>query len=216
MDGSRFDLLTRRLTADLSRRRGLGLLAAIGLASVVSPPQTGAKKKKKKKPCPPCKGRKKSKCKKTLPDGTACDGGSCQAGSCVVASSPPPPPPPECSGNGDCDAAETCQAGACVPRCPEASAPNYCGITDSCASPCTGGKVFAPNTCTCHCVETTCCACQGGSNPFCRAGVGDSLACFNLCNTLNPGSSSASGALPGESWVCGATVAEGCKQTCVP
>ena len=84
MDTDRFDALTRVL----SRRRGLGVLTALGFSVLAAPARTEAKKKA----CPPCKKRKKGKCKGTLPDGTACDGGTCQTGTCVTA--PPPPGPP--------------------------------------------------------------------------------------------------------------------------
>lgn len=94
MDGVRFDYLTRALSDARSRRHTItvfaGALSALGLAS------TGAKAKKKKKPCPPCK---KGKCKGLQPAGTPCTGGSCDgAGTCLLAPSPPPspPPPPVC------------------------------------------------------------------------------------------------------------------------
>ena len=62
MDAGQFDILTRRLGLAGSRRRALGgvLLGALGLLGVPHD-QTAAKKKK---PCPPCKKRKKGKCKK--------------------------------------------------------------------------------------------------------------------------------------------------------
>lgn len=57
MDADRFDRLTRSLTSRLTRRRGLGLLGAVGLGSLVAPAHVDAKKKKKKKkkPQPACK-----------------------------------------------------------------------------------------------------------------------------------------------------------------
>jgi hypothetical protein len=74
MDAYRFDILTRRLTLVLSRRRSLGLLASLGLPNLISPTLAGAEKKKA---CPPCKKRKQGKCKKKKPGGTACSGGAC-------------------------------------------------------------------------------------------------------------------------------------------
>ena len=74
MDAYRFDILTRRLTLVLSRRRSLGLLASLGLPNPISPKLAGAEKKKA---CPPCKKRKQGKCKKKKPGGTACSGGAC-------------------------------------------------------------------------------------------------------------------------------------------
>ena len=89
MDGSRFDRLVVSLVTTGSRRRAVAsvLVGALGLLSA-QPNESAAKKK----PCPPCKKRKAGKCKKTLPDGTACEnGGSCLSGSCRAASVVPPP-----------------------------------------------------------------------------------------------------------------------------
>jgi hypothetical protein len=87
MDGFAFDALTRSLTSAGSRRRALtglvsGTLGLILAASVID--EAAAKKK-----CPPCKKRKKGKCKKKQPDGTACAGGTCRGGSCVLAAPGP-------------------------------------------------------------------------------------------------------------------------------
>jgi hypothetical protein len=73
MDDSRFDTLTRSLTTAGSRRRALTTVlgGALGLVAAASLDDAVAKKK----PCPPCKKRKKGKCKAKLPDGTACSGG---------------------------------------------------------------------------------------------------------------------------------------------
>ena len=89
MDGARFDTLARSLIAIGSRRRALtaALGGSLGLLSLDRRDEAAARKKA----CPPCKKRKKGKCKKRLPDGTACAGGSCQAGSCVAATPPPSP-----------------------------------------------------------------------------------------------------------------------------
>lgn len=108
MDAVQFDTLARSLTSPRSRRGALAAVvgSALGAAALT---ETEAKKK----PCPPCKKRKKGKCKANLPDGTGCAGGSCQSGGCVATTTPPPPPPvctPSCT-NG-----RTCQAGVCV--CP--------------------------------------------------------------------------------------------------
>jgi hypothetical protein len=56
MDASRFDSLTRSLTARLTRRGGLGLLGALGLGARIDLAGIDAKKKKKKKKKkkPPC------------------------------------------------------------------------------------------------------------------------------------------------------------------
>jgi hypothetical protein len=124
MDADRFDALTRTLSAAGSRRRAL----ASGLAGLLGTLVIGRAEAKKKKPCPPCKKRKKGKCKKKRPNGTTCPGGACQDGACVATATSPPAP--RCIGNcagkvcGDdgcgglcgfaCTNGETCQNGACV------------------------------------------------------------------------------------------------------
>ncbi len=100
MDGPRFDVLTQRLTNRLRRRRMLGWLTLLGVPGLATSSVADAKNKnksKKKKPCQPCIGRKKGKCKRALPDGTTCVGGTCQGGTCV-----PSPPPPTCGAGGPC------------------------------------------------------------------------------------------------------------------
>ena len=119
MDADRFDTLARTLTAAGSRRQALvatlggGLSLVLGAASV---DEAGAKKR-----CPPCKKRKLGKCKKKLPDGTACSGGTCQAGACCLPESP-----------------ETTCAGRC------GTWPNTCRQTVSCP-PCAGGMYCLAN-----------------------------------------------------------------------
>ncbi|MBL8129912.1 MAG: hypothetical protein JNM64_19905, partial [Chloroflexia bacterium] len=75
MDGHQF--LRQRPALAASRRSALSALlaipAAIPLTTVVA----------KKKRCAPCKRRKKGKCKKNKPDGTACPQGACQRGRCL-------------------------------------------------------------------------------------------------------------------------------------
>src|SRR5262245_16759208 len=66
MVGSRFAALSRLLAAGHSRRGLTRLLGLVALATPVAirlPAKTAAKKK----PCPPCKKRKKGKCKANLP-----------------------------------------------------------------------------------------------------------------------------------------------------
>lgn len=81
MDYSRFDDLTTRLAAGLSRRHGLGAVTAFGIGALLT--HEAAAKKHKKKACPPCTKRKKGKCEGVLPDNTACDGGVCVSGQCL-------------------------------------------------------------------------------------------------------------------------------------
>jgi hypothetical protein len=90
MDDPRFDALARSLVSAGSRRRALtGLVTStLGLLGA----RTEADAAKKKKPCAPCKKRKKGKCKANLPDGTTCEnGGSCLSGSCRPTAGPPAP-----------------------------------------------------------------------------------------------------------------------------
>lgn len=88
MDVGQFDALTWTLTTSGSRRRVLGGLLPGSLGFFGARVEQAAAKKKK--PCPPCKKRKKGKCKAKLPDGTACEnGGTCQSGSCRATTVPP-------------------------------------------------------------------------------------------------------------------------------
>lgn len=81
MDNARFDDLTTRLAAGMSRRHGLGAVTAFGIGALFT--REAAAKKHKKKPCPPCQKRKNGKCKGILPDNTACDDGVCVSGQCL-------------------------------------------------------------------------------------------------------------------------------------
>jgi hypothetical protein len=141
MDADRFDAIARAVRSGSPRRTLLGLglggvLAALGPDAIVA----------KKKACPPCKKRKKGKCKANLPDGTACASGTCQGGSCVAASVPPSPPP-SASGCSPCTiSGQTCVAGQCT--CP-ATLPDSCG--GACLPSCGVGKARRPN-CSC-CIQ---------------------------------------------------------------
>src|SRR5215216_4265304 len=79
MESNHFDALIRTVTVAGSRRTLLGTFCGGVLATLLHD-RTDAKKK----PCPPCKKRKKGKCKKKLPDGTPCKGGACNSGRCVA------------------------------------------------------------------------------------------------------------------------------------
>lgn len=121
MDADRFAAALRTLTTAPSRRTVLRALGGLGLAGLLRWDDVAAKKRKKK-PCPPCKTRKKGKCKGLLPDGTACAGGTCQGGTCVCV--------PES------------QVATCAGRC--GTWPNTCGQYVSCPS-CTDGKLCLGN-----------------------------------------------------------------------
>ena len=211
-----FDALTRSLAESHSRRGitrllgGLGLSATLpALLGLLSPDATAARKKHKKKPCPPCKKRSKGRCKKKLRDGTACRGGTCRGGSCVAlaAPSPPPPPGPTCTDrlrNGtetDVDCGGTC------PRCPDFQT---CASRDDCRGAlCTGDvcRVCDPaiaNQCGNDALGS--CSCQKRNDgqrfcaqaasfvlvnkcPLCPADThcvetgASSVRCFKLCGT---------------------------------
>ena len=144
MDGFRFDALTRALSSAGSRRAlAAGFAGALGMLPRVAPDDAAARKK----PCPPCKKRKQGKCKKKLPDGTACpNGGTCQSGRCVAATPGGCPsgqkpcagrciPSNQCCTNSDCPALRpSCEQGACT--CPP-ERPLLCPGSNDCQQCCT-------------------------------------------------------------------------------
>jgi hypothetical protein len=93
MDGSDFDALARSLTATGSRRQALAAVL-IGALSLVRGGFSVQEAEAKKKKCPPCKKRKRGKCKGKKPDGTVCGPDQvCAGGACVV---------PACGAGGPC------------------------------------------------------------------------------------------------------------------
>lgn len=98
MDTDRFDAVATSLAQGLTRRRGLGLLAALGaaaaFASPFAPDDAAAKRKKRKKhkpkkPCPGGCGVCQTCSGKTcaiMADGTACGSGTCVGGQCITCS----------------------------------------------------------------------------------------------------------------------------------
>ena len=99
MDRNTFDELTRTVASISTRRRFGGMLAALGLGSVVSLRLPGADEAEAKKKCTkvgqkPKKG--KQCCKGLVKDGT---------GRCAQ-----PPKPQFCAGQNHCVLASTCQA----------------------------------------------------------------------------------------------------------
>lgn len=182
MDGTCFDTMTRRLSLASSRRRALGgvLLGALGLVGMDAEPTTA-----KKKPCPPCKKRKKGKCKGTLPDGSACDGGQCQGGACVALAVPPGPPPasppptpgPTCS-DGIKNGRET-DVDCGGPDCPPCALDQVCIYSGDCRTgncddrECEGCSSnfncgFDPDGARCTCVAGICYS-SGATGETCQA-----------------------------------------------
>lgn len=158
MDGSAFDDLTKTLTEPRSRRdahrlvSGLavgGLLALVGVAEGTA--------RKKKKPCPPCKKRKKGKCKVRLPEGTSCidtagQDGTCQEGRCV--------PSPTCSDGMKNGNESDVDCGGSCGRCPNSK--RCTGANDCASAYCASGTCeFCPtHNAACGTAGATTCSCQ--------------------------------------------------------
>jgi len=88
MDASRFDTATQRVSGLLTRRRGLGLLAALGVSLAwqgdearARKRKTGNNRKKKQCKCAECSTCVKGKCR-PVADRTACSDGACVNGTC--------------------------------------------------------------------------------------------------------------------------------------
>lgn len=199
MDADRFDAVSRAVSDAASRRTLLGLAVATvlggqGIASVEA---------KKKKPCPPCKKRKKGKCKGLLPDGTTCDGGACQGGICVAS-----PPPPQCTPNcndrtcgadgcggscGACTGGAFCQGGNCV--CPAGTVScsgvcanlqtdeahcGACGTSCAASQVCQAGKCFPRGVCiegAGVCTSNIQCQAAGQSVCYCSTSTEGNAVC---------------------------------------
>jgi hypothetical protein len=183
VEASRFDLLSRVVSAQPTRR---GIAAAVLLLATGGLTQESAltveAKEKKKKPCPPCRKRKKGKCKKALPDGTQCGGACqvCQGGQCVAKTNG------TACGNvcqecrdGQCAAkanetacggpCEECQSGQCAAKASGAS----CGTNGICQ----GGLCFPRGTCgndTAACPDTVEC----GTQCLCGKSVEGNTVCM--------------------------------------
>lgn len=167
MNESHFDALVRTLSVGSVTRRTLsrGLTGASIAASLFA---FGWQDGDAKKRCPPCRRRKKGKCKKSLPDGAGCPGGACQSGSCIASSAlpltplPDPPasntPPPDTT---QCGAADCPDPGACRVR---ACFDNVCAPLDQ------------PNGASCGSDGETCL-----TGVCCPAGH---LNCFGFCVSI--------------------------------
>lgn len=168
MEGFAFARLTRFLSLAGSRRRALGSLLVGPLGVLGCQREQGAAKKKK--PCPPCKKRKKGKCKGTLPDGTVCVGGTCQGGSCVAETPPLQPPDPTCSDGIRNGSESDIDCGGSCSRCANG---RRCNGRDDCI-----GALCINNVCTsCNAIDNECfsdshgaCTCQNGIiGPVCTS-----------------------------------------------
>ena len=195
MDAPHFDALARRLTIGLSRR-GFGLLAILGLRRLAAPDPAAAKKKKKR--CPPCKRRKKGKCKGALPDGAPCPGGSCRGGSCRGGCLPRD----QCCTADDCPPGVLCCDGVCSDDLRAAGVncnfkhdvccSNYCQPVfisqTACAAMCRGKECERDSDC---CRGFPCREVAGSAYRYCGGcqEVGDLCetdadCCFSACTTL--------------------------------
>ena len=134
MDSRRFDDLASRLAAGLSRRQGLGLLAALGVGAGLLAEETDARKGKKHKK----KGKKGNKPKPCIPESqatTCAKGCGTQTNNCnQVVTCSCPTLGDSCLPNGTCarvcTATTQCENLGCTPKpaCGAASAegPSYC------------------------------------------------------------------------------------------
>lgn len=209
MDAPHFDALTRRLTIGLSRRRSLVLFGILGLGGLDS--SDVAAKNKKKKRCPPCKKRKKGKCKGTLPDGAPCPGGSCQGGRCQQGCLPTD----QCCAADDCPLGFLCCDGFCSETLFAAGAActagsrccsNYCQFIhvgeNRCAPTCRGGFCELDRDC---CRGFPCLPVEAAGLRFCGGCVDvagaacetDADCCFSDCTQLFGSSTKFCGSLPG-------------------
>ena len=208
LDDVRFDRFIRAVSRAGSRRQALAsvLLGMPGLLLRSHDPASA-----KKKACPPCRKRKKGKCRGVVPDGTPCPGGTCRSGQCLAAASPPPLPPTsppiagclngqkpcagrcipreQCCDNADCTiSGEVCTGGRCA--CP-AALPDVCG--GACLARCSSAAFLVRNTQTCGCcirpgAPTTnpgeCCL--GFGFPTCSGiATGDACAFSGQCLSNN-------------------------------
>lgn len=161
MDADRFDSLTRSLMTTGSRRRVLAAISgALGLPlGAFSLAETEAKKS-----CPPCKKRKRGKCKKKKPNGTACPRGTCQGGRCVAA----PPDPNACTAN-------ACDSPDLFASCGPAGSGCGCFNSGSASAPAGPGRCFRPPI-----LNVTCSAGECPSGFECVATCGFAL-CLEPC-----------------------------------
>ena len=139
MDADRFDSVARALTGRASRRALASAFA--GSLGLLGLPEVG-KVTAKKKPCPPCKTRKKGKCTSNKPDGAACPGGACRRGRCAATRAALGPCGTGCAGG------EVCEHGTCrAARCGEVGGSCTVFVTGTGYDANLGGLVGADATC---------------------------------------------------------------------
>jgi hypothetical protein len=143
MDHDRFDTLTRNLVRAASRRGLLSRFASSALAAMLFTPGDEAAAKS----CPPCRKKKRGRCRKKRPDGTPCGAcRACQDGRCA-----------DLPLGTSCGTGKSCQGGVCA-ACDSGLTPCTPGPGNTCCS----GKCSQaqPDVFLCepHCREegTTC------------------------------------------------------------
>jgi hypothetical protein len=161
MNGFHFDMIVRPVPHGLRTRRSLAR-SFVGVAMAAALARFAGEDADARSRGPPCRRRKKGRCRKKRPDGTACPGGTCQSGRCIPASS-------------TCVAAACPDPGVCKVRacagnvCTPVNAPNdtNCGGDQVC----TGGVCcpFAHENCFGVCVHPKCRgSLAGGCNDPCQ------------------------------------------------
>ena len=174
-----------------------------------------------KKKCPPCKKRKKGKCKKTLPDGTACAGGTCQGGRCG-ATAPPPGPTCTCSG-GTCSSTGQCICPVGRPCSPGVCCPNGQACSGESCGACPVG--ITPCDVTVVCGQTSggqpcACATSAAGVGRCVAATTDLIHCFVCstdaqCDTALGLSAGSAVCLSGTGCFCTDPIETGCMLNCL-
>jgi hypothetical protein len=195
VDEERFDHLARALGRRLPRRH-VALLASgilrglrVGALGLLGS-RPGEASAKNKRPCPPCKTRKKGKCKGLLPDGAACAGGTCQGGSCVA----PPLSCPQgqrlcggaclsvliCCNDADCAGGRTCQQGTCA--CP-ADRPHVCAGSTICQQCCSVAECRPDSRNDGQLCQDGVCVCTVANTRRCPNGTGWAGYCGSCCDS---------------------------------
>ncbi len=194
MDPSHFDTLARSLYDGRSRRAALASLlgGSLGLLALVPHEEAEAKKS-----CPPCKKRKRGKCKKKLPNGTSCGGGACQNGRCVAATCSDGIKNgsetgvdcggscPRCANGQSCASRNDCASALCLDgTCQTCSTSSPCGTDASglscpCRPPLAGGPAFCTQGNSAGTTVTSCDSCP--SDTICVGPVPGGYNCTRHC-----------------------------------